>query len=750
MLWVGTALCVLLGYVLLAAGGTTAPAALLVVGYVILAPLAIAGVRFRRKSAARIPGATRTAPADSDRAPYEWAAAVSALVLALYAATLAPTTAMWDASEYIAAAKVLGLPHPPGNPLFILIAHVFGALPIAPTYAERINLLAATASALSAGIWFLFAHEVTRRMFDARWARIASAAACATLGAVSFTVWNQSVVNEKVYTLALVQMTVVVWLLVRWIRRPAGAAADRLLLVIAFLLALGYTIHPAGYLAAPCVLAAVLMHAPRTVLRGRMVGLVLSVTLLGMSPFAFEVIRAAYHPAINEGEPTACTDGFALRCSLSLDTIARLKSNLAREQYGKPRLSDRQAPFGDQLSLWWLYFRWQWLRDPHGVHPTAQLVLALLAAALAIAGARTHARTAPESFMPFATLIFTVTVALVFYLNFKYTFSQSPELGGQVAREPRDRDYFFLWSFSAVAVWVGLGAVTLWRELAARVRSSRALAVTAPAMAAVVLFPLAVNWRDASRAGDTFTRDFAFDMLDSVAPNGVLITAGDNDTFPLWYAQQVEGHRRDVVVVISTYLGTLWFPRQLMRSGVAVAASPEEADTVPDYIRLDKPQLFEAGAIRATVPAGYLTRDQLFELQIVRDVLPKRPIYFTNLLIPRSLGLDPYLVVEGLALRLKPELPAESGDVVNTGRGYVDIRRSLALWRENSRGRSAFLRQGDWIDGASLGMPGQYVLAGAVLAEALQRRGDAATAKAVDADVRALLATGGLSAMFSP
>src|ERR687896_988073 len=89
-----------------------------------------------------------------ERPPYLWALATFVLVLLVYVLTLAPTTAFWDTSEYIAAAKVLGIPHPPGNPLFVILAHVFGLLPLAASYAVRINLFAAVTSAASAGLWF--------------------------------------------------------------------------------------------------------------------------------------------------------------------------------------------------------------------------------------------------------------------------------------------------------------------------------------------------------------------------------------------------------------------------------------------------------------------------------------------------------------------------------------------------------------------------------------------------------------------
>src|SRR5437879_5782499 len=94
-------------------------------------------------------------PDDGTRPPYGIAALVSLAALVLYVATLAPTTQFWDTSEYIAAAYVLGVPHPPGNPLFVLVAHAWGLLPLAAGYAQRINLLAAVSSAFAAGIWIL-------------------------------------------------------------------------------------------------------------------------------------------------------------------------------------------------------------------------------------------------------------------------------------------------------------------------------------------------------------------------------------------------------------------------------------------------------------------------------------------------------------------------------------------------------------------------------------------------------------------
>src|SRR5258706_1569357 len=190
------------------------------------------------------------------RPSYCAAAIVSALVFLLYLITLAPSTAMWDTSEYIAAAYTFGLPHPPGNPFFVLLGRFFAILPIAPNVAMRINILAALCSAGAAGMWFLITERVLVGWLAERWQRIVGGSLAALIGATAFTVWAQSVVNEKVYTVSLLGVAIVSWLTVRWCDDPDGPKADRLLVLIAYLSGLGYANHMAGFLALPAVGAA--------------------------------------------------------------------------------------------------------------------------------------------------------------------------------------------------------------------------------------------------------------------------------------------------------------------------------------------------------------------------------------------------------------------------------------------------------------------------------------------------------------
>ena len=198
---------------------------------------------------------------------------------------------------------------PAGQSVLRLIGRVFSILPIAHSASRcAINILAAICSAVAAGMWFLITERVLVSWFPERWQRIRGGVLAALIGATAFTVWNQSVVNEKVYTVSLSGIAIISWLMVRWSDDPDGPAADRLLVLVAYLLGLGYANHMAGILAAPAVGVAVLMRRPRTFVRWKLLLACVGALVLGMTPFATQPIRAAHFPAINEGEPTHARD----------------------------------------------------------------------------------------------------------------------------------------------------------------------------------------------------------------------------------------------------------------------------------------------------------------------------------------------------------------------------------------------------------------------------------------------------------
>ncbi|MGC4099891.1 protein O-mannosyl-transferase family [Ferruginibacter sp.] len=151
------------------------------------------------------------------------------------------------------------------------------------------------------------------------------------------------------------------------------------------------------------------------------------------------------------------------------------------------------------------------------------------------------------------TLLFILTgAAIVFYLN-------------QAGNQPRERDYAFVGSFYAFAIWIGLGVLYV-KELIAKLTKNATTGgyiAAALCMLAVPILMASQEWDDHDRSHKTMARDLAIDYLQSCDKNAVVISFGDNDTYPLWYAQEVEGIRPDIRVINSSLLGTDWYINQL-------------------------------------------------------------------------------------------------------------------------------------------------------------------------------------------
>jgi hypothetical protein len=665
-----------------------------------------------------------------ERPPYLAAAVFTAIVLTLYVLTIAPTTQFWDTSEYIAAAKVLGIPHPPGNPLFVLVAHVWAMLPLADTYALRINLLAASTTAAATGFLFLVTERMLRSATDLpSWVRRLTAGAGSLVGAASFTVWNQATVNEKTYSIGLLSITLVMWLAVRWADTPPSSR-DRYLVLIAYLLTLTMGNHLMGLLGGPLVAVYLLYTEPGALLRGRLwVALALAV-LVGLTVWIYLPIRAAHYPPINEGEPT---------------TWAALKAVLNRDQYQKPPITFRQADFVSQLGNYLQYYQWQYARD-WGRYAGA--FFAALFGAMALTGLIRQWQRDRRAAAAMLTLMFTITVVLIYYLDFKYGFSYRP--GDSLEREVRERDYFFEASFLLWGVWIAMGLAVmveaLGRGLAGRLPDQRRWHFVTPALA-LCLIPVLGNRVSASRAGETVPRDFAIDILQSVEPYAILITAGDNDTFPLWYAQEVEGVRKDVIIANQSLMRTDWHLRQINRrptlpfdsaqaappyhgrswpvpAGRPLSLTDQQLDALPEIYPLTRRSGFRVDSLAITIEPRELYRDDLATLQLIRDNLGKRPIYFSRTTggYPDDMGFTPYLLTQGLARKLMPApIRPGPGVVFDRRLGWMDVARTQRLlfgvYHSDSVARRRPL---GWIDRPSESMLVVYGLTYAVFADVLK------------------------------
>ena len=183
-----------------------------------------------------------------------------------------------------------------------------------------------------------------------------------------------------------------------------------------------------------------------------------------------------------------------------------------------------------------------------------------------------HSKRGIEQFWVVFFLFFMTGIAIVLYLN-------------QPPAQPRERDYAFAGSFYAYAIWIGLGVAAIANLLASYMHKNRNAEKIAAAVAVVVglAIPLQMvsqTWDDHDRSGRYAARDFGMNYLSSLAPNAIIFTNGDNDTFPLWYAQEVEDYRTDVRVVNLSYLTTDWYANQMKlptyhADAIEMLATPE-------------------------------------------------------------------------------------------------------------------------------------------------------------------------------
>ncbi|HXG96617.1 MAG TPA: DUF2723 domain-containing protein [Gemmatimonadales bacterium] len=632
--------------------------------------------------------------------------------------TLAPTVTLWDAGEFITAAKVLGIPHPPGTPLFVLLGNVWGGVVRLGSYAWRLNLMSACFSAAGAGCLFLVAHRLLAGQVP--WLRTGGAAAAAILSAFTFTGWQNS--NEtEVYTVATFSIAAICWLCVRWRDVRGTARAPHILLLIVYVAALSIGNHLLALLVGPAVslfIAFTLRAAPaldrderRTewaewatlsalwivlvggglgnllllvlggaVLLGAVVAcalagsrafpvLAIGIAAVGISIYAFLYIRAGLHPLLNEADP---------------EHWRPLLAVVRREQFGSRGLLDNPMMPGETRTLkivgqqfvnFFQYCTWQWGRSLPAV---AMVVVALVFVTLGVFGFE-FARRQDRGVVALLGALWLVTGAgLVIYMNFKAGFSLFWNEYTTIAQhEVRERDYFFVVSFQVWGMFAAFGLVRLVRALSVAAPSRWGIAVAS----LVTLLPFGANFTAASRRGAdrTAARDFAYNLLQSVEPYGVLFGFGDNDTFPVWYLQEVEGVRQDVTLINLSLANLDWYLHQLAErpvrpfvaagapalyrglapperpAGPALPLTAQEIDSMmPVQMRDDG--VFRAGNFELPVRKGQVlnTADQVI-LYTIAAYLPNRPVAF-GVASGRGawLGMDPHLVFQGLAFKVVP------------------------------------------------------------------------------------------------
>jgi len=256
-------------------------------------------------------------------------------------------------------------------------------------------------------------------------------------------------------------------------------------------------------------------------------------------------------------------------------------------------------------------------------------------------------------------LFFMTGLAIVLYLN-------------QYSPQPRERDYAFAASFYAFAIWIGLGVLQLWEWLSKKLDLK--ISAIAATLASLLLVPGIMaqqGWDDHDRSGRYTALAVAENYLNSCAPNAILFTNGDNDTFPLWYAQEVEGIRTDVRVVNLSLLNTEWYIDQMKRKAY-------DSDPVPFSLTRDKYRL-------GNHDVTYLIEDEAFknsyvDIRALFDIInrdEKRLKMNTG-----SIGMIDYFPTKNFMITVNAAEAASKGYVP----AGLDRRIDTIRWKVNQQG----------------------------------------------------------------
>ena len=605
---------------------------------------------------------------------------VSGVIFTMTAGRGAP---FWDCGEFIACAYILGVPHPPGASLFVMMGRAVSIIPFGDT-AFLLNLFSAYSSAFAVGFCSLALSRLLRRIHGHEKGMIdrvviqSGAVIGSLVMAFGSTYWFNAV-EAEVYGLTLLLVSLLIWLSLLWIERARTPEGNRILILQTYLLFLGATNHmqsflpiipiflvlfliDRGRLKSPvfwmvfiilssvvysidlflfgtpvaAVLAFLTSYMTRSVERRKtllLAGFFFFTAMTGYSLYIYVPIRAQQKPAINENNPENWTN---------------FKMFLERKQYSEKSMAQlmftRKGTWSNQFGDFhrigfWYHLKTQWFPEKPGVFHLVVPILSLL-------GLWAVWKRDRKLGLYFLSCLLLFTIAMTLYLNF------SDGTKG-VKLEVRDRDYFYTPGFVMISYLAGIGLSFLLGLLLLRPYANRELRETLVAAVAIVSLAIPItavkaNYFEHDRSRFFVAEDLAHNMLVGLRDNAIIFTGGDNDTFPLWYIQEVRGFRTDVRIVNLSLLNTPWYIKQLKYEGamVDIPMSDVEIEGLRGYYRPD---------------GSVVTIKDIVMPLIIRENIADRPIYYA-ITVPTGdqATVKDNLIQEGLVKRIEPDLDQES------------------------------------------------------------------------------------------
>lgn len=538
------------------------------------------------------------------------------IALVTYFITVAPTTSYWDCGEFIATSYTLSVPHPPGAPFFLLMGRIFSMIPFVSDIGLRVN----TISVLSSAFTVLFLYLISVRLIKCWRPQIkdnydafiiwGSSAIGALTFAFTDTFWFNAV-EAEVYAASMFFTSIIIWLVMLWIDKHEEPESSKFILLIMLLVGLGTGVHMLNILTLPTVvfimwfynkrmaiitgvgiifslmvifafplqvkLISILVFVALTILFQRIkdqedISLAFMMPLLviiGYSTYIMVYIRAGQNPPINENDPS---------------NWERMLAYLNREQYGDSNQMGEAVKFffsGDinnrkytesvaklgsdpwggpwiffwkyqMVEMYFRYFNWQFIgKNIENIRTTVTFKgLYGIPFFAGLWGVMHHYFKDWKKALGFTALFLALGVGLIIYQN-------------QDVLQPRERDYFYVGSFFVFAIWIGMGVSSILETLKDNLKLKKAIPVVLIFFFIIPIVEIKANFSIANRSGNYVAWDYSKNILETCDQNAILFTNGDNDTFPLWYLQEVEHVRTDVTIVNLSLLNTDWYIKQL-------------------------------------------------------------------------------------------------------------------------------------------------------------------------------------------
>jgi len=567
----------------------------------------------------------------------------------LYFLTSYRTIAWWDSAEYSLAACTLGIAHPPGSLITTLIGWIWVKLFGLGNPAFALNLLAgllasATALLLSRLTFSLVPECDTKgRLF---W--ILGAVLGGLSLAFSETIWIYAV-RFTPYIMTPLFTVLILTVLLRWWKLADQPEAWRWILLLSLLFGLDFSVHRTNSLLIPGVIFWILIRQPNTFSRLKNWLAATGGMLLGLAFHLVIIPMALAKPFLNAGNP---------------DNLSRFWDYVAVKQAGGGFLVQFLPRKGDIVSVQIADYVTALKNNFFSLGSDQPLVI--LPLILIIIGVISLLKSHRRLALALIALFVVTSVLTIAYFNIPANFFRSLH-----------RHYLPCLVTLSLFLMYGAASLSLWTQSMTGHKRTLAVGMVAVLLVYMPVSQIVRNYQQVDGSRRTFARDVSAATLNGLAENAILLTGGDNDTFPLWYLQAAEGVRPDVTVLNLSLLNTSWYLSQVIESepGLPLQELLEPGESM-EFVKwsdstvllsvtahatslsLPPDSVVDTIAFEVTPNIGeqYLMIQDQVVLHLVQENQFRRPLYVGYATYSGAVAwLRPYLQLEGMASRVVPQ-----------------------------------------------------------------------------------------------